>query len=282
MATLRAKRLGGTRRLKPHRRKLINCCRILDLIARAIGAASAIPTASGWSVVVEHAQDGRDAKMSASDVTRAVACALKPPVFLHFGGSKMQVSCSGVCVIDASLPPGKTVNIETITFKNFYTALVSVRLRRRSPGRKGEGGRWCTALRDCPLMTNPHAESGAQDYCSIDRKQMRMEPDDVSSVRLVLKQPSCAWLTFGVEDVRLFPRAQPEPVGELSDWLSALNLVERRLPTQGSLDAASVSCRLQPMWALSQVTTRSSRSHTAPVERFDVDGSYDINLLSLT
>ncbi|XP_061147864.1 nicolin-1 isoform X5 [Syngnathus typhle] len=232
MATLRAKRLGGTRRLKPHRRKLINCCRILDLIARAIGAASAIPTASGWSVVVEHAQDGRD--------------------------------------------------IETITFKNFYTALVSVRLRRRSPGRKGEGGRWCTALRDCPLMTNPHAESGAQDYCSIDRKQMRMEPDDVSSVRLVLKQPSCAWLTFGVEDVRLFPRAQPEPVGELSDWLSALNLVERRLPTQGSLDAASVSCRLQPMWALSQVTTRSSRSHTAPVERFDVDGSYDINLLSLT
>ncbi|XP_061147863.1 nicolin-1 isoform X4 [Syngnathus typhle] len=255
MATLRAKRLGGTRRLKPHRRKLINCCRILDLIARAIGAASAIPTASGWSVVVEHAQDGRDVNLRRHDIQ--------------------------------SRPMGRLTcrqcrQIETITFKNFYTALVSVRLRRRSPGRKGEGGRWCTALRDCPLMTNPHAESGAQDYCSIDRKQMRMEPDDVSSVRLVLKQPSCAWLTFGVEDVRLFPRAQPEPVGELSDWLSALNLVERRLPTQGSLDAASVSCRLQPMWALSQVTTRSSRSHTAPVERFDVDGSYDINLLSLT
>ncbi|XP_051932112.1 nicolin-1 [Hippocampus zosterae] len=222
--------------------------------------------------------------MSADDVTKGVACTMKPPVFLHFGGGdgKKQGCCSGVCVIDVALPPGKTVNIETITFKNFYTALVSVRLQRRSPGQEGAAAKWCTALRDRPLMTNPHTEAGAQDYYSIDRKQMQVEPDGVSSVRLILKQPSSAWLTFSVQDVRIFPRMQPEPDKELSDWLLALNLVERQLPpTQDPLDVASVSCRLQQMWALSQVM-QSSQRHATSVGRFDVDGCYDINLLSLT
>lgn len=52
-------------------------------------------------------------QMSADDVTKGVACTLKPPVFLHFGGrdSKTQGCCSGVCVIDVALPPGKTVNV---------------------------------------------------------------------------------------------------------------------------------------------------------------------------
>uniref|UniRef100_A0A3Q2Z041 Nicolin 1 n=1 Tax=Hippocampus comes TaxID=109280 RepID=A0A3Q2Z041_HIPCM len=192
--------------------------------------------------------------MSADDVTKGVACTLKPPVFLHFGGgdSKTQGCCSGVCVIDVALPPGKT----TITFKNFYTALVSVRLQRRSPGQEGAAAKWCTALRDRPLMTNPHTEAGAQDYYSIDRKQMQVEPDGVSSIRLILKQPSSAWLTFSVQDVRIFPRMQP---------------VRKELvfPPQDPLDVASVSCRLQQMWALSQVM-QSSQSHAASVGRFDV------------
>ncbi|XP_077434108.1 nicolin-1 isoform X2 [Vanacampus margaritifer] len=221
--------------------------------------------------------------MSADDVTKGVACTLKPPVFLHFGGGdgKTQACCSGVCVIDVALPPGKTVNIEAIAFKNFYTALLSVRLQRRSPGQEGAAAKWCTALRDRPLMNNPHTEAGAQDYYTIDRKQMQVDPDDVSCVRLILKQPSSAWLTFSLEDVRIFPRTQPEPDKELSDWLLALNLLEGRPQTQVPVDAASVSCGLQQMWALSQVM-QSSQSHAASVGRFDVDGCYDVHLLFLT
>ncbi|XP_077358264.1 nicolin-1 isoform X3 [Festucalex cinctus] len=220
--------------------------------------------------------------MSADDVTKGVACTPKPPVFLHFGGgdSKTRARCSGVCVMDVALPPGTTVNIETITFKNFYTALLSVRLQRRSPGQEGVAAKWCTALRDRPLMNNPHTEAGAQDYYTIDRKQMQVEPDDVSCVRLILKQPSSAWLTFSLEDVRIFPRVQPEPDKELSDWLLALNLVDRQPQTQADA-SASVSCGLQQMWALSQVM-QSSQSHAASVGRFDVDGCYDIHLLFLT
>ncbi|XP_061688057.1 nicolin-1 isoform X1 [Syngnathoides biaculeatus] len=217
--------------------------------------------------------------MSADDATKGVACTLKPPVFLHLGGGDAKTH-SGVCVIDVALPPGKTVNIETITFKNFYTASVSVRLQRRRPGQEG-AAEWRTALGDRPLMVNPHTEAGAQDYCNIDRKQMRAEPDDVCAVRLILKQPSAAWRTFGVEDVRIFPRTQPEADKEVSDWLSALALVERRPQDQGPVDAASVSCSLQQMWALTQVM-QSSQSSATSVGRFDVDGCYDIDLLSLT
>ncbi|XP_061639897.1 nicolin-1 isoform X2 [Phyllopteryx taeniolatus] len=187
----------------------------------------------------------KQVKMNADDVTNGVACTLKPPVFLHLGGedAKTHTRCSGVCVIDVTLPPGKTVNIETIDFKNFYTALVSVRLQKRSPGQEGAAAEWRTALGDRPLMSNPHTEAGAQDYYSIHRNQ--------------------------------------EPDKELSDWLLALNLVDPDPHVPGPVDAASVSCSLQQMWALTQVM-QSSQSSTTSVGRFDVDGCYDISLLSLT
>lgn len=61
--------------------------------------------------------------------------------------------------------------IEEITFKNYYTAYVTVRLLRRSPGQEAPA-KWCTVLRDLPLMDNPHTERGSQDYCSIHRTQV--------------------------------------------------------------------------------------------------------------
>ncbi|XP_077459466.1 nicolin-1 isoform X2 [Stigmatopora argus] len=145
-------------------------------------------------------------------MSEGVACTVKPPVFLGSGGgSSASVRLSGVCVVDVLLPPAKTVDIESISFKNFYTASLSVRLLRRGPGREGEGAgssaKWCTALRDRPLMTNPHTEGGAHDYCHIHWKQLRTSAERVSCVRLILKQPSRCWSRFGVEDVRLCPRA---------------------------------------------------------------------------
>lgn len=61
--------------------------------------------------------------------------------------------------------------IEEITFKNYYTAYITVRLLRRTSGQNGPT-KWCTALRDLLLMDNPHTETGSQDYFSIHRKQV--------------------------------------------------------------------------------------------------------------
>lgn len=61
--------------------------------------------------------------------------------------------------------------IEKITFKNFYTASVMVRLLRRGPGQEA-AGRWSTALKELRLMDDPHTEGGSQDYCCIRRTQV--------------------------------------------------------------------------------------------------------------
>uniref|UniRef100_A0A3B5MEU3 Uncharacterized protein n=1 Tax=Xiphophorus couchianus TaxID=32473 RepID=A0A3B5MEU3_9TELE len=188
-----------------------------------------------------------------------VSCTVKPPVYLQIGESKAEPVQSGVCVVDVPLPFGKPV--EEITFKNYYTAYVTVRLLRRPSGQDGPT-KWVTALRDLPLMDNPHTERGSQDYFSIHRKQMLVEADHVVSVRLILRQPSSAWLTFSLEEIKIFPHTEPLP------------------DVEGLPDPHTVSSSIQQMWALTEVM--QTNQTTASIGRFDVDGCYDINLLSLT
>ncbi|XP_022597851.1 nicolin-1 isoform X1 [Seriola dumerili] len=239
-----------------------------------------------------------------TDDIKAVTCTVKPPVYLQIGDTKVDTSHSGICVVDVTLPFGKPANIEEITFKNYYTAYVTVRLLRRSPGQEAPA-KWCTALRDLPLMDNPHTEGGSQDYYSIHRAQMQVEPDHVVSVRLILRQPSSAWLTFSLEDIKIYPHMEPhhqmgpkerlnpthtgfnkqefkikDPEKEVSDWLSDLTLVDQHPDLEGLPDPQTVSSSIQQMWALTEVM--QTNQTTASIGRFDVDGCYDINLLSLT
>ncbi|XP_060925770.1 nicolin-1 [Limanda limanda] len=208
-----------------------------------------------------------------------VTFTIKPAVHLQIGDTKADAARSGICVVDVSLPFGKPVSIEEISFKNYYTASVSVRLLRRGPGQEAPA-KWCTALRDLSLMSNPHTEGGSQDFYSIHRTQMREEPDHVVSVRLILRQPSSAWLTFSLEDITILPHTEPDPEKEVSDWLSDLTLGDQHPDLEGLPDPQSVSSSIQQMWALTEVM--QTNQTTACIGRFDVDGCYDINLLSLT
>ncbi|KAM9408608.1 nicolin-1 [Pholidichthys leucotaenia] len=214
-----------------------------------------------------------------SEDTKPVACTVKPPVYLQIGDAKTDSVHSGVCVVDASLPFGKPVNIEEITFKNYYTAYVTVRLLRRNPAQDAPA-KWSTAVRDLPLMENPHTERGSQDYYSVHRAQMQVEPDHVVCVRLILRQPSSAWLTFSLDEIKIFPHVELDPEKEVSDWLSDLTLVDQHPDVEGLPDPQTVSSSIQQMWALTEVM--QTNQTTASIGRFDVDGCYDINLLSLT
>ncbi|XP_070706900.1 nicolin-1 [Pempheris klunzingeri] len=214
-----------------------------------------------------------------TDDIKPVSCTIKPPVHLQIGDTKTEPCHSGVSVVDVALPFGKPVNIKEITFKNNYTAYVTVRVLKRSPGQEAPA-KWCTALRDLPLMDNPHTEGGSQDYYSIHRMQMQVEPDHVVSVRLILRQPSSAWLTFSLEEIKMFPHTEPDPEKEVSDWLSDLTVVDQHPDLEGLPDPQTVSSSIQQMWALTEVM--QSNQTTASIGRFDVDGCYDINLLSLT
>uniref|UniRef100_H3C5I4 Nicolin 1 n=1 Tax=Tetraodon nigroviridis TaxID=99883 RepID=H3C5I4_TETNG len=199
----------------------------------------------------------------------AASCTVKPAVALSLGAEA--AARSGVRVLDVAPPPGQALDIDRIVFRNFYTASVTVRV-----------------LHALALMADPHTEAGSQDQRCIRRTQMRVAPDHVTSVRLILRQPSCVWRSFTLEDIRIYPRSS-EPNKQLSDWLSELAGAEPHLDLRLSgvtldpaelPDAASVSSSLQQMWALTEVM-QSQRS-SASVGRFDVDGCYRPHFLSLT
>ncbi|XP_075869486.1 nicolin-1 [Nelusetta ayraudi] len=204
-----------------------------------------------------------------------VSCSVKPAVYLHIGGATEEQEQSGVCVLDISLPFGQTLNVEQITFQNRYTAELSVRLLRRS---QDGAPRWCTALSHLALMDDPHTEGGAQDHCCIHRTQMQVAPDHVTCVRLILRQPSSAWSSFSLENIQIHQQREQGPEKEVSDWLSDLTLAD----PDPDLQAAPllVSSSLQQMFALTEVMQTNQTS--ASIGRFQVDGSYDVNLLSLT
>ncbi|XP_064823560.1 nicolin-1 isoform X1 [Oncorhynchus masou masou] len=206
-----------------------------------------------------------------------VPCTVKPTVTLQIGDAETDSSRPGVYVIDVTLAIGQTVNIQEISFKNYYTAYVSVRLLRRD----GEGAaKWATCLRNHCLMPSPHTEEGSQDYYSVYRQQMLIEPDNVTSVRLILRQPSSAWLNFSVEDIKIQPCLNEDSEWDIPDWLSDLTQVDQLCDLQGLPDPQTVSSSIQQMWALTEVM--QTNQTTASIGRFDVDGCYDINLLSFT
>ncbi|XP_061864644.1 nicolin-1 [Colius striatus] len=218
-------------------------------------------------------------------------CAPRPAAALQLGGGA-EPARPGVTVIDLRFPRGAAADVQEIVFRNFYTAFLSVRVQR--PGPTGSR-RWVTCLRDYCLMPCPHTEEGSQDYFSLHRHQMLCDMDQVTAVRFILRQPSPVWLHFTIEELQIFPLGQKSPQKDFPSWLSQLTPPEQptSLHKQGPAHAAAlrnhrqelpdpekVSTEVQQMWVLTEVVR--ARQAAARIGRFDVDGCYDINLLSYT
>ncbi|XP_071611667.1 nicolin-1 isoform X3 [Heliangelus exortis] len=167
------------------------------------------------------------------------------------------------------------IEVQEIVFRNFYTAFLSVRVQR--PGSR----RWVTCLRDYRLMPCPHTEEGSQDYFSLCRQQMLCDVDQVTALRFILRQPSPVWLHFTIEELQIFPPGQKSPQKDFPSWLSQLTPPEQPPSLHGELpDPEKVSTEVQQMWVLTEVIR--ARQAAARIGRFDVDGCYDVNLLSYT
>uniref|UniRef100_A0A8C5UCV4 Nicolin 1 n=1 Tax=Malurus cyaneus samueli TaxID=2593467 RepID=A0A8C5UCV4_9PASS len=168
--------------------------------------------------------------------------------------------------------------VQEIVFRNFYTAFLSVRVQRPGPG---GSRRWVTCLRDLCLMPCPHTEEGSQDYFCLRRHQMLCDMDQVTAMRFILRQPSPVWLHFTIEDLQIFPPGQKSPQKDFPSWLSQLTPPEQPASLHGELpDPEKVSTEVQQMWVLTEVIR--ARQAAARIGRFDVDGCYDVNLLSYT
>uniref|UniRef100_A0A8C4TSF5 Nicolin 1 n=1 Tax=Falco tinnunculus TaxID=100819 RepID=A0A8C4TSF5_FALTI len=204
-------------------------------------------------------------------------CAPRPAAALQLSGGA-EPARPGVAVIDLRLPRGAAADVQEIVFRNFYTAFLSVRVQRLGPAGPR---RWVTCLRDYCLMPCPHTEEGSQDYFSLRRHQMLCDMDQVTAVRFILRQPSPVWLHFTIEELQIFPPGQKSPQKDFPSWLSQLTPPEQPASLHGELpDPEKVSTEVQQMWVLTEVIR--ARQAAARIGRFDVDGCYDINLLSYT
>ncbi|XP_072276393.1 nicolin-1 [Pyxicephalus adspersus] len=205
-------------------------------------------------------------------------CTIRAPVPLQLGDGKSELGRPGVYVIDVTFP--KPLIVNEISFKNFYTAFLTVRIQQRSSTHP-RNKRWRTCVRDLQLMPNPHTEDSAQEYVSLHENQMLCATDHVISMRLFLRQPSPVWTTFSIEDLQINPNGRQRPQKGFSWWLNHLPPKEQLRSLSKSLpNPERVSSEVQQMWVLTEVM-RSNQS-SASVGRFDVDGCYDMNLLSYT
>ncbi|KAM4722187.1 nicolin-1 [Rhinophrynus dorsalis] len=212
----------------------------------------------------------------------SVPCTVRAPVPLQVGDVKTEVCRPGVYVIDVTFPKSQAIDVQEITFKNYYTAFLTVRIQQRRPSEPDSySTTWHTCIRNLRLMPSPHTEEGSQDYVSLHRHQMLCDTNHVTSLRLILRQPSPVWLNFNLEELQINPPGRQSPQKGFSWWLSHLPKQEQLQNLHKGLpDPNKVSSEVQQMWVLTEVM--KANQSTASVGRFDVDGCYDISLLSYT
>ncbi|XP_002741194.1 nicolin-1-like [Saccoglossus kowalevskii] len=227
--------------------------------------------------------------------SKPLNCIVKKPVVLKIGDPRTEFS-SGAAVIEIAMPNIKSVDLGEVTFKNNYTAYLSIKVRCsfKSSEVSGRDTKWKTVLRRYPLMPDPHCEPGSQDYFTISRKQMLAEPNRVAAVRFILQQPSPVWSHFIIEDINLYEYKvdAPSPVS-LPQWLlrhtgddgdndndTQDEDKEEEIYLEGVPPIDNISSGLQQLWALTE-SVRANQT-AASLGRYDIDGCYEINLLSYT
>ena len=123
------------------------------------------------------------------------------------------------CVIYQEIRFAEPVNIEFITFRNFYCAFVTIHKLNDNHAVNG-GDEWITILSKYQLMKNGHYENDAQNSHIIHHSQFIIDSDSdeneeenqavrcntekTSALRFYLIQPSSNWTSFGLRDLMCY------------------------------------------------------------------------------
>lgn len=216
---------------------------------------------------------------------KVLSCNIKSPVAITVGDQKTEFH-AGCSVIDVTFKNVFYVEVQEIHFKNFYTASLSILAKLKESAKEGTGGegKWLVCVRSLQLMPHPHCDQGSEDYVTITANQFLVPLQNITELRFILRQPSPRWKDFKLESLKLYKKSPQErrPVA-LPAWLSQPissakheDDDEKQLKGVPCLDELCQS--LQSMWAVAQRVTDARPEVT--LGRYDVDGSYEINLLS--
>ncbi|VDI59346.1 nicolin-1 [Mytilus galloprovincialis] len=168
-----------------------------------------------------------------------------------------------------------------IHFKNSYTAFITVKAKFKPQAENGEVGgdaKWKTCVRRFKLMPNPHMEEGSQDYFCLGKKHFMNELSNITQLRVILQQPSPVWKDFRIEELKLYRSAEMNKTPALPSWLIEDSGKSKKSDSVPNLEAISSS--LQHLWALAEEV--GAKQTERALGRYEVDGCYEINLLSYT
>eukprot|EP00483_Globobulimina_turgida_P005594 UN05604 len=113
------------------------------------------------------------------------------------------------CVIYQEIKFTEAINIEFITFRNFYCAFVTIH-KYNDKHETNKMDEWITILSKHQLMENGHFENDAQDSHIIHNSQFIKnesksdETNKTSALRFYLIQPSSNWTSFGLRDLMCY------------------------------------------------------------------------------
>ena len=238
-------------------------------------------------------------------VDRPLHAHIKNPVILTISDGKNDFH-SGCNVIDINFPNITNPEVGEIHFKNSYTALITIKAKLKTPenGESAAAGdsKWKTCVRRFRLMPNPHMEEGSQEYFCVGKKQFMIELSNVIAIRVILQQPSPVWKDFRIEDLKLYRTSEMNKPPPLPSWLTEdSGKTKKSDKNAGKHDndkfceklkserahccvtvpnLESISSCLQHLWALAEEV--GARQTEKALGRYEVDGCYEINLLSYT
>lgn len=201
---------------------------------------------------------------------------LRKPESIRIGDARGNFR-TGCAVIEATFPNVQAAEVEQICFKNSYTALLTIKM-------KTDAGEWQVLVSALRLMPNPHFVGGSEDTFRLTKKHFLRDTSRVCGLRFILQQPSPVWKDFGIEEIKVFkPAPQPSTVTTtLPQWLltSGEDASKKKPIGTGKVvgSVEQLSSTLQQMWAVAEKV--GQRQPTRPLGRYDIDGCYDINLLS--
>uniref|UniRef100_A0A0B6ZZT0 Nicolin-1 n=1 Tax=Arion vulgaris TaxID=1028688 RepID=A0A0B6ZZT0_9EUPU len=137
------------------------------------------------------------------------------------------------------------------------------------------------AIKRFKLMPDPHTETGAQDTFCLTKMHFQCDMSNVVSVRFILQQPSPLWKDFKLEELKLFrPSNGTQACSLPACILEDLNEKSEKKELEGVPEIDVLSSGLQQLWALAEEAVSNQTKQS--LGRYDVDGCYDINLLSYT
>lgn len=181
---------------------------------------------------------------------------------------------SGCAIIDITFPYPSGVKISGLSFTNYYVA--SITIKGNHPANVQQtSSKSKTILKNFVLMKHPHYSNESQNQINITSDDMlSAETDSFVGLTIIVRQPSPNWMKFNLENIKFYQCKPTEEIKDLS--------LQQQIST--SENKSESNCFEDLREHMSKLNDMSQLINNTKVENkpgsFDVDGSYDINLLS--